>query len=104
MHILNADAAYNSIVSILVSDHSVKKSRISINSQIPTQLGVDGADAWELIRAIQETWHVDLQLDIYSHFGPESGLFQQNPPDPMTVGQLVNFIMAAHSKKSANKR
>jgi hypothetical protein len=101
MHILSADAVYDSIVSILVSDHGIKESKISRNSKIPTELGVDGADAWELVEKMQAIWHIDLQIDFYEHFGPESAFFQRNPAEPMTVGQLANLVIAACSRRTA---
>jgi hypothetical protein len=51
----------------------VRRQRLSLASTLFGDLGVDGADGWELIEAFGKRFHVDLSsFRADRHFGPES--------------------------------
>ena len=83
------------IKDVLSTEHGIPSKKVTLASGIPTDLGVDGADAWELIEKTEETWKIKLSFDFLTHFGPESGLFQKEPASPMKVGDLVDLIHEA---------
>ena len=88
---------------ILFKDHGIRPEKVFLTSIIPDDLGVDGADAWELIDRVNKHWNICLKLEFLDHFGPESGFFQEDPPDPMTVSGLVDKILQAIAANTANE-
>jgi acyl carrier protein len=49
---------------------------ITLDTTLLGDLGVDGADGWELIEAFGKEFEVDLsEFDASKHFGPEAGAF-----------------------------
>jgi hypothetical protein len=65
--------ALDNIVMDFVSEFvGVKRSRLTLTSTLLGDLGVDGADGWELIESFGKKFQVDLSgFRADRHFGPE---------------------------------
>jgi len=62
------------VVSFVAAELRVERRRVTPNARLTQDLGVDGADGWELIEAFGERFTVDLSAFAPSlHFGPEAG-------------------------------
>ena len=62
----------SSIMDFVAGCTGVRPPRLSPASTLFGDLGVDGADGWELIEAFGERFHVDLSsFHADRHFGPE---------------------------------
>jgi acyl carrier protein len=62
------------IIDLVHRETSAPKDRIHLHSELGDDLGIDGADGWELIEAFAKEFEVDIsefQWDRY--FGPEAG-------------------------------
>lgn len=60
------------VFELIASKTGCKIDKLTLDSRINQDLGVDGADAIELMDAIQEKFHVDMaDLAFSRHFGPE---------------------------------
>jgi acyl carrier protein len=67
----------------------VVPGRLTPGTTLLGDLGVDGADGWELIEAFGEQFGVDLNgFDPSRHFGPEAGAFP-----PLFFLQLVRELV-----------
>jgi hypothetical protein len=104
-----ADPLQEDLKQFLVERLGTRVERLALDSRLQHDLGVDGADGWELIDAFSRGFDVDLagfQADL--HFGPEAGcnplaymlLFLLQPQNlrfvPITVKDLVE---AARSRR-----
>jgi acyl carrier protein len=100
----------------------VQRERLTLTSTLYGDLGVDGADGWELIHEFGEKFHVDLsEFHFDHHFGPEGLPFyapfmwlwwliswplrkKQSPEDAagLKAIRISDLILAAESKKWTN--
>ena len=85
---------------LLSTRHGIRLDKITMDSGIPSDLGVDGDDALELINDIQEHYSIVLDLDYDNHFWPESGLVYSKTVIPLSVRDLVEKICNAKSRKN----
>jgi Protein of unknown function (DUF1493) len=62
----------SSVMDFVAEFTGVRRQRLSPASTLLGDLGVDGADGWELIETFGERFHVDLSsFHADRHFGPE---------------------------------
>ena len=62
----------SNVMNFVAEFTGVRRQRLSPVSTLLGDLGVDGADGWELIEAFGEKFHVDLSsFRADQHFGPE---------------------------------
>jgi acyl carrier protein len=60
--------------AFVARETAVKPDRLSMDTTFFGDLGVDGADGWELIESFGREFSVDLtRFDPGRHFGPEAG-------------------------------
>jgi acyl carrier protein len=82
-----------------------RKEKLSPDSRLLQDLGVDGVDAGELLEAFTETFSVDMtHFPFAKHFGPEAGfdpfyylytlLFKRQKwrPIPITLRDLADAV------------
>jgi acyl carrier protein len=82
-----------------------RKEKLSPDSRLLQDLGVDGADAVELLEAFSEKFGVDMaHFPLSKHFGPEAGfnlfyylyslLFKRQKwrPIPITLRELAEAV------------
>ncbi len=71
MNIINAESE---IKKIIVKLHSVQPAKISSDTDLFKDLGIDGDDAVEIFEVISETFEVDFTgIEWEYYFGPEAG-------------------------------
>jgi acyl carrier protein len=64
--------ADESVIEFVAEFTGVNRQRLSVTSTLLGDLGVDGADGWELIKAFGQKFQVDLSaFRADQHFGPE---------------------------------
>ena len=62
----------DSVMDFVAEFTGVKRRRLTSNSTLLGDLGVDGADGWELIESFGKRFQVDLsRFQADRHFGPE---------------------------------
>ena len=62
----------DSVMDFVSGFTGVKRSRLTSTSTLLGDLGVDGADGWELLESFGKRFQVDLsQFQANRHFGPE---------------------------------
>jgi acyl carrier protein len=97
------DDVYLRVRDFVAARLGERKERLSEDSRLLQDLGVDGADAVELLEAFSETFGVDMmQFPLSKYFGPEAGfdpfyylyslLFKKQRwrPAPLTLKDLAN--------------
>jgi hypothetical protein len=63
---------YDHLVALVATHTGRKKDTIQLNSRLFHDLGVDGADADNLLAAVRDTFAIDFsRFDFDRHFGPE---------------------------------
>jgi Protein of unknown function (DUF1493) len=66
----------SSVMDFVAEFTGVKRQRLSPNSTLFGDLGVDGEDGWQLIKSFGDRFEVDLSsFRADQHFGPEGGSF-----------------------------
>jgi len=64
------------IKEFVARERATEVGKITLDTTLVGDLGVDGDDGWELIEAFGKEFEVDLsEFDESKHFGPESGPF-----------------------------
>ncbi len=62
------------VVEFVAHNLGVRVSKLRMDARLFHDLGVDGADGWELLEEFAERFHVDMTtLELDRHFGPEAG-------------------------------
>jgi acyl carrier protein len=112
-------AVDQNVVDFVAEFTGVQRERLTLTSTLYGDLGVDGADGWELIHEFGERFHVDLsEFRFDSHFGPEGLPFyapfmwlwwliswpfrkKQSPEDAagLKVIRISDLILAAEAKR-----
>ena len=88
------------VINLVADQTGVSPSRITASTRIGEDLGVDGDDASDLLKAFASHFHVDLdRFEFSRHFGPEAGgnpfyylycfFTGRGRLAPVTVGQLA---------------
>lgn len=100
------DEVFDSIRLFAAETFGVHAKRITPDTTLAGDLGVDGADGWEFIAAFGARFGVDLSaFQASRHFGPEAGpnpfvwlwwvLTHSRPRlDPITFADLTAFARA----------
>jgi len=99
------DNVYLKVRDFVAGHLGERKDRLSEDSRLLQDLGVDGADAVELLEAFSEKFDVDMaHFPLSKHFGPEAGfnlfyhlyclLFERPKwrPTPITLGELAEAV------------
>src|SRR5208282_1188164 len=86
-----------SVARFVAEEIGVRRYRITAGSRLREDLGVDGDDAYDLLIAFAEKFHVRNGGFVFSdHFGPEATwnpiafLFPRRRLLPLTIHDLVN--------------
>lgn len=95
---MNADAPTplsESVVEFIAERLKIPADRLRADRRLNQDLGVDGDDAYELLIAFSEKFHLPPEGLVYSeHFGPEASLnpvslWFRNRKVPITIGDLI---------------
>ena len=69
-----SDELFESVRQFVADKAGCDVGRLSADSSLFHDLGVDGADGWEFMEAFGARFGVDMAaLDLSLHFGPEAG-------------------------------
>ena len=69
-----SDELFESVRQFVAVELGVRANRIAPESSLGRDLGVDGADGWELMEAFGLRFGVDMsEFCASDHFGPEAG-------------------------------
>lgn len=61
------------VIEFVVRETSANRSRLSLDTRLREDIGIDGADAVDFFEHFASTFGVDLSgFDISRHFGPEA--------------------------------
>ena len=101
---MDAKKLRDKVIAFVAAELCVKTQEISLETDLLKDLGVDGADAVELLEKFSDEFHVDVSgLDLRKSFGPEGGA---NPfcflvpswwawhrnRKPITIGDMVRAV------------
>ena len=92
------------VKELVAKETAVRIEKLTLETDLLKDLGVDGNDALELLEKYWEVFQVDLsQFQFSKHFGPEGGLslfFPSNEPplETLTIQDLVDGVKAGELK------
>ena len=114
-------ALFVRVRDFVAAERGVTATRVTPQSTLFGDLGLDGDDAYEFFVAFKEQFDVDLKdLDLDRHFGPE-GMYPWTPlywiilalrsgtpevkarKEPITVADLVNAAAAGYWKATTSR-
>ena len=92
LNAMTESEAYDAIVALLVEELGCSPGKLSMDTDLFGDLGVDGADAEELFEQIEKRYEVNFDgIDWDRHFGPEGSF---NP---------ISWIMPSYYRWHRNR-
>lgn len=61
------------VIKYISEFHGIEEGKILENSSILWDLGIDGYDAYELLKGYSETFNVKILINLDEYFGDETG-------------------------------
>ena len=92
------------VKELVAKETAVRIEKLTLETYLLKDLGVDGYDALELLEKYWEVFQVDLsQFQFSKHFGPEGGpklfLSSDEPQlEPLTIQDVVDGVKARELK------
>jgi len=86
------ETAKADIEHVLVNEFAIKRSKISLESLISRDLGIDGDDADDLIKFLEEKTGARIDIDLSKYFHGE-GVISFRKAKDISVGDLAKLII-----------